>query len=130
MSHVGDVIRCVHQAGGIACLAHPLSLHDRMDRLDEDLGRLAARGLDGIEAIYKPYGENLRQVLIRMARKHQLLVCSGSDYHGCVRRKLKDPALNDSPFNYGPADAEPELPGMEMPRDHFEAFLRAAGSKP
>ncbi len=70
-------IGLIHEAGGVAVLAHP-AIDRTLDSLDELLGH----GLDGIE-VYHPSGNT--EVIGRaldMAQRHELLVTGGSDYHG------------------------------------------------
>ena len=66
-----QIIGVIHRAGGTAFLAHP---HTLGDQLDGRMAELRAAGLDGIEAIYEPYPEAMREKLIALARRHGLLV--------------------------------------------------------
>lgn len=83
----GQAITAVHQAGGSVYLAHPVLLGKPWDRsrLVELLRELQRKGLDGIEAYYADYPENLRLELASLARELGLKVCGGSDFHGSVR---------------------------------------------
>ncbi len=121
----GVLIDQVHQAGGVVFLAHPLSWRD-LEQLDHDLGRLKKIGLDGIEALYKPYGKRAVQKLVQLAEKHRLLVCGGSDYHGFNVVRRSDPALDDSPFHYASVAMEPQEPGVKMSSRHWQAFIKAS----
>lgn len=118
-----EIIHRVHEAGGIACLAHPLSLTSDLALLDQFLKQLKSQGLDGLEAIYKPYPSKIRRQLIALGEKHQLVISCGSDYHGYKRAASGSSRLKDSPFHYSPMKKVPEEPGVDMPKDHLEKFL-------
>ena len=68
----------VHDAGGIAILAHPpLDIKDM-----SEMEVLLSEGIDGIEVQTRGNGEN--QKFIDFANKNNLLITYGSDYHGGV----------------------------------------------
>jgi PAS domain S-box-containing protein len=77
-----EVCGIVHRAGGRVFLAHPLELERDRDRLGAALLELRAAGLDGIEAVYAPYGVDETEMLLGLARDCDLLVCGGTDLHG------------------------------------------------
>ena len=81
-----DSIALIHQAGGVAVLAHPyqlkLSSYEDLDRL---VGELAGLGLDGIEAVYSRHSAAERKTYSEIAGRHGLLVTGGSDYHGSYK---------------------------------------------
>lgn len=91
-------------AGAKMSLAHPHSLRSHQ-LVGEIFQRHKADGLEGIEAFYGRYREHEREVWLRIARRHDLVVTGGSDFHG---------------------DAVPEVrrPGIELP-EPFAARLRA-----
>ena len=72
-----EVIRAVHDSGGLALLAHPgLEPHDEL------IAPLFLAGLDGLEAHYPAHAEPIRRFYAALARRHGLVVCGGSDFHG------------------------------------------------
>lgn len=75
-----DAIALIHRAGGKAFLAHPLT--PGVKQLKEFVAYLKAEGLDGIEALYGPYGESEQGALVQLAAETDLLVSGGSDFHG------------------------------------------------
>lgn len=79
-----DAIALVHQAGGVASLAHPpLSIGiDREGGLEKLVGRLVALGLDGLEVDHPKHTPKQRKRLARWCREHGLLETGGSDFHG------------------------------------------------
>lgn len=72
-----EVMDAIHEAGGIAVLAHPL-LNNDYELLDELIGQ----GLDGIEVWHPSCGEDDVVYLQQKAKKHDLLMTGGSDFHG------------------------------------------------
>ncbi len=101
-------IEAVHAAGGIAILAHPLSAGWSGDALVSAVERLASMGLDGIEAYYKPYSVDERELLAEIADRFGLLTSAGSDFHG-------------------PRHDRVHGPGMDMPVDRWKQFREALG---
>ena len=75
-------IEMILRADGVPVLAHPVLLGMENRRLDQLLGKLAAAGLKGAEAIYVENSEEQTEFLIEMCRKHHLIVTGGSDFHG------------------------------------------------
>jgi 3',5'-nucleoside bisphosphate phosphatase len=82
-------IALIHEAGGVAVLAHPYQLKlASLEEVERLIVELAALGLDGIEAIYSRHSEDERRTYAQMARRHGLLVTGGSDYHGTYKPDL------------------------------------------
>ena len=50
-----EAIERIHQAGGIAILAHPVLYHHGKAQMNKLLDHMCSAGLDGIEAIYSTY---------------------------------------------------------------------------
>ena len=78
---VGDAIALIHRAGGRVFWAHPLLFESDLQNLDDLVGELKSKGLDGLEAIYAPFAQSEREDLCQLAKKHDLLVCAGTDFH-------------------------------------------------
>ncbi len=94
-----DVVTLIHEAGGIASLAHPgLMGHD------EWIPPIAASGLDALEAYYSEHSPEMTTHYRILAERLGLAMSGGSDYHG-------DPA-------HGPA-----RPGsVSLPAAAYEAL--------
>jgi 3',5'-nucleoside bisphosphate phosphatase len=75
-------------SGGVAVLAHPLTLGLEGAALDDAAAELAEAGLTGIEAYYGRYTPGERTALVALARRHGLVPTGGSDYHGTVKTGL------------------------------------------
>jgi len=75
----------VHQAGGASSWR---TLHGEHRPGGHRAPGCRTQGprLDGIEALYTPYPAISRQLLVEMARKYDLLVSAGTDYHAPRRR--------------------------------------------
>ena len=82
---IKQLISAIHEAGGIAVLAHPACCWAL--NLDKFVGKLVSYGLDGIEVHY-PYRRHraiirfatLRQIK-DIAQKYNLIVTGGTDCH-------------------------------------------------
>jgi len=80
-----DAIAAITAAGGIAVLAHPLLIGiTDPNRFETFLMALQSMGLKGIEAIYPDHTASDTAEYCRLARKHDLLITGGTDYHGEV----------------------------------------------
>jgi predicted metal-dependent phosphoesterase TrpH len=77
-----------HGSGGVAVLAHPLSLQLGEAELDSTVGELAGAGLSGLEAFYGRYSPEERAGLADVAERHGLVTTGGSDYHGTFKPDL------------------------------------------
>jgi 3',5'-nucleoside bisphosphate phosphatase len=84
-----EVARLAVVSGGIAVLAHPLTLGLDPSALERLVGELAEAGLGGIEAIYGRYTTDERRGLRRMAKRRGLVATGGSDYHGTFKPGLE-----------------------------------------
>ena len=84
-----NAIDLIHRAGGVAVLAHPYQLKlPSLEAVDDLVAELAALGLDGIEAVYSRHSQQERSAYSQIARRHELLVTGGSDYHGTYKPDL------------------------------------------
>lgn len=71
------VIAVLHNAGGLASIAHP-----GVRAQDDRIPRLAASGLDAIEAAHPDHDGAAEARYRALAARHGLLVTAGSDFHG------------------------------------------------
>lgn len=77
-----EALEIVSNYGGISSLAHPLEYFLSMTELDKLIGKLAALGLNGIEAIYTTHSASQVEKFKAMAEKYDLMITGGSDFHG------------------------------------------------
>jgi 3',5'-nucleoside bisphosphate phosphatase len=97
-----DVIGRIHDAGGIASMAHPGVLG-----CDTWIPELVAAGLDAIEAYHSDHDDAATARYRAIAQRHNLAVSGGSDYHGDE--------------SHGPAQ-----PGsVSLPRAEYERLRRS-----
>lgn len=77
-----DGVRLILSAGGVPILAHPLLYHMNEEELTALIVPLKKVGLVGIEALYPGHSEMEESMVRRLARKNDLLISGGSDFHG------------------------------------------------
>jgi hypothetical protein len=77
-----DAINVIHNAGGVAVMAHP-----GLNRTDDIIPELVAAGLDGIECFHSKHSTSVSQHYLELADEHHLLVTGGSDCHGMNKGK-------------------------------------------
>ena len=87
-SRTSEVITILHQAGGLAVLAHPGTSAGDMKELPMLIRELAERGLDGVEVFYPAHTGRIKKRLQLLAEKYNLLCTGGSDYHGDPHGRL------------------------------------------
>lgn len=73
-----EAIELIHSAGGAAVLAHPVFLADYRAMVL----RLLPAGLDGLEVVYPKHAPKLEGELRALARRYNLVMTGGSDFHG------------------------------------------------
>ncbi len=84
-----EVIGAIHDAGGVAVLAHPSQLacanHAQFERVLRDL---IHAGLDGLEAYHGMHTPEQIRLYRAMARRLGLAITGGSDYHGRTKPEV------------------------------------------
>jgi 3',5'-nucleoside bisphosphate phosphatase len=98
-------VALIHQAGGIAVMAHP-----GLNRTDEIIPGLVDAGLDGIECFHTKHSTAMAERYLEIADQHHLLVTGGSDCHGFSKGK-------------------PLIGTIRLPYEHVEK-LKARAGKP
>lgn len=81
-------VAMILQAGGVPILAHPPLYHMGNDRLDTLTASLKAEGLMGVEAFYSTYTNQDVRDMLHLAKKYDLLLSGGSDFHGANKPGL------------------------------------------
>lgn len=78
-----EAVESIHQAGGVAVLAHPISFTGPAGLPGADqISALKDTGLDGIEVLHPRLDETARRHFIALAERFDLVVTGGSDEHG------------------------------------------------
>jgi predicted metal-dependent phosphoesterase TrpH len=87
---LGEALRVVKEAGGLAVVAHPLSLFVSWGRLASLMDEWKELGVDGIEAFHPTAKLGQCRRVEKLARERGFRVTAGSDFHGAIRpdRKL------------------------------------------
>lgn len=70
-------IELVHEAGGLAVMAHP-----GLNRSDDVIAPMAEAGLDGLECFHSRHSTLQMEQYLALAEELDLLVTGGSDCHG------------------------------------------------
>lgn len=79
---MADAIEAIKSACGVAVLAHPTSITNDLQQLEAIISELVETGLDGIEVYNSMATEYEMSFLQGVARRLQLVVTGGSDFHG------------------------------------------------
>lgn len=98
-----QAVELILQAKGVPILAHPPLYHMGKDKLDTLVSTLKNAGLAGIEAIYSTYNNQDTRDMMDLAKKYDLLISGGSDFHG-----VNKPGL-DMAVGYGKLFVPEEL---------------------
>lgn len=85
---VVDAVRLIISANGKPVLAHPLLYHLSDEELDSLVCLLKNNGLQGIEAIYSSNKGNDETNMKNLAKKYNLFITGGSDFHGVAKPGL------------------------------------------
>ncbi len=87
-----EVLQAIHEAGGIAVLAHT-----HVYQSEELLEELIPLGLDGVEVWHPYHTEEQRTALEEFAKQHNLLTTGGSDFHGMYSKTARPIASTTAP---------------------------------
>lgn len=98
-------IELIHQAGGLAVMAHP-----GLNRTDDVIPALVEARLDGIECFHTKHSTAMSGRYLEFARKYHLLVTGGSDCHGYSKGR-------------------PLIGTVKLPYEHVEKLKEAVGRK-
>lgn len=78
-----ETIATIHEAGGLAVLAHPQLVKDA-----RVLHQIFAMPLDGIEAYYARFGFERAREWVELAVKKDWIITGGSDFHGAAKPQI------------------------------------------
>lgn len=79
-----ECIRLIKSTGGIATLAHPITLKKTFDELQTYIQDLANSGLEAVEVYHSNNPSNLTQKLLQISKDLNLYYSVGSDFHGPI----------------------------------------------
>ncbi len=83
-----QAVKLILASGGIPILAHPILYHMSDARLDKLVATLKEAGLIGIEAVYSTYNQAEERQIRALAKKYDLRISGGSDFHGGTKPGL------------------------------------------
>jgi predicted metal-dependent phosphoesterase TrpH len=88
---LGDALKLIAQAGGLASLAHPIRLVRRgaSDGLDPMIAEMRELGLPAIEAFHSDHGPAEVTQYLLYAQRYGLAVTGGSDFHGANKPRIR-----------------------------------------
>lgn len=86
---IEKAIDMIHNAGGLAFLAHPLIYPYEKDKFEEIEHILKTYNLDGIEVDYPLFTQNDRIKLREIAKKYNKYISGGTDYHANNKPDIK-----------------------------------------
>jgi len=100
-----ESVELIHQAGGLAVMAHP-----GLNRTDDIIPALVEAGLDGIECFHTKHSTVMAERYLEIAEKYSLLVTGGSDCHGFSKK-------------------QPLIGTVKLPYDHVEKMKQTRISR-
>ena len=77
-----EAVRMIRSVGGVPVLAHPILYRFSDERLEKLVASLKDAGLAGIETVYSTYNNAEENQIRNLAKKYDLLMTGGSDFHG------------------------------------------------
>lgn len=86
---VKEAIDIILKANGKPILAHPLLYKLSINELDRLIAFLKSAGLLGIEAIYSSNKWENESRMKQLAKKYNLFITGGTDFHGLVKPNLE-----------------------------------------
>jgi len=84
-----ESIELIRDAGGIAVLAHPFTLHLGRWELRKELKYLSERGLQGLECYYSENTDKEIRQYLKLAKDYGLIATGGTDFHGEITPDIK-----------------------------------------
>ncbi|BAU22431.1 phosphoesterase [Caldimicrobium thiodismutans] len=82
-------INKILQSGGIPVLAHPITLKLNEKELSNYLAKLKELGIKGVEVYYSEHSKTFTEFLYTVAKRLDLLITGGSDFHGTNKPDIK-----------------------------------------
>lgn len=110
-------IKLIHNAKGLAVLAHPKYCGAKtFEEVEALVRRLKQAGLDGIECFYSDHSVEETEYYLSLAEKYGLFVTGGSDYHGTT--------LHDKKLGEFPDGKRIDYALLETMKEHFAKLYR------
>lgn len=81
-----EILKLIQDSGGFSVLAHPFRYNpifrNNYRALEKYILFLKTYGLNGIEAFYGTHSNQEIEACVSIAKKHNLIITGGSDFHG------------------------------------------------
>jgi len=85
-----EAIKIILDSGGFPVLAHPILLETKNDDILENMVvTLKTMGLKGIEVYYPEHSPDNIAYYTKLAKRYDLLMTGGTDFHGSLKPDLK-----------------------------------------
>lgn len=84
-----EAVSLLKSVGASSFIAHPLLIHAPFQWLEDEIRSLVPFGLDGIEAYHSEHSPAGTERLLNLARRCNVLVSGGSDFHGDVKPAIR-----------------------------------------
>lgn len=109
---IEDAISLIHDAGGVAILAHPTLYKLSRQRTLSLIDYLKQRGLDGLECYYPAYTPRQTRDFLQFCHNNRLLITGGSDFHGSFKPRI---SLGQGTCAFSLLQLEPLLERLSIP---------------
>ena len=117
-------VEIILKAGGFPILAHPVLYHFSKARLEKLVALLTEMGLQGLECVYSTHSTSDEREMRSLAKKYNLCVSGGSDFHGNAKPGL------DLATGYGKLFVPGELlDKIKERRIYYDGKKRKRGSR-
>lgn len=103
-----EAIAAIKKAGGVSCLAHPIEIMKDNDvsaeKVENIVKILKKNGLDAMEVYHSSHSNKMIEDFKILAKKYDLLVSSGSDFHGKVIKTIEIGKCTAENYKYRQSD--------------------------
>jgi predicted metal-dependent phosphoesterase TrpH len=80
----------IHDASGTSIIAHPHILRQKNEAdFEKHIAYLVDQGIQGIEVYYSEHTRGDEALFADLARRYNLLVSGGTDFHGAVKPDIQ-----------------------------------------
>ncbi len=113
-----EAVTLINEAGGVPVLAHPIHYEPEMN-----LARFTSLGLKGLEVFYPDHSREDCERYYELARKYNLVITGGSDFHGSVKPEIELGNIRISSNFLTPLQKECRLAGgrFDLYANQFES---------
>jgi len=85
---VKELIEIIHNANGLAFLAHPYMY--KIDNIEQAIEELIEKyKIDGMECYYTTFSDEQIQIMKNICDKYKIFTSGGSDFHGLIKPEIQ-----------------------------------------